>query len=56
VIEVPDDAFGPLADQLQSAYGFRIHPRHFAIMGLCRRCQPRRRDRRAREDRPAAST
>jgi Fur family ferric uptake transcriptional regulator len=43
VIEVPDETFAPLADQLADIYGFQIHPRHFAIMGLCRRCQPRRR-------------
>jgi Fur family transcriptional regulator, ferric uptake regulator len=45
VVEVPDEVFAPLSDQLAAAYGFRIHPRHFAIMGLCRRCQSRRRSR-----------
>jgi Fur family ferric uptake transcriptional regulator len=44
VIEVPEETFAPLADQLASTYGFRIHPRHFAIMGLCRRCHSRHRD------------
>jgi Fur family ferric uptake transcriptional regulator len=39
VIEVPEETFAPLAEQLAATYGFRIHPRHFAIMGLCRRCQ-----------------
>lgn len=39
VIEVPEETFVPLADQLAATYGFRIHPRHFAIMGLCRDCQ-----------------
>ena len=43
VIEVPDDTFAPLAAQLAADYGFQIHPRHFAIMGLCRRCQTKRR-------------
>jgi Fur family transcriptional regulator, ferric uptake regulator len=38
VIEVPEETFVPLADQLAATYGFRIHPRHFAIMGLCRDC------------------
>jgi Fe2+ or Zn2+ uptake regulation protein len=47
VIEVPEETFAPLADQLATTYGFRIHPRHFAIMGLCRRCQSRRPERRA---------
>jgi Fur family ferric uptake transcriptional regulator len=45
VIEVPEATFAPLAEQLASTYGFRIHPRHFAIMGLCRRCHNRRRER-----------
>jgi Fur family ferric uptake transcriptional regulator len=45
VIEVPEDTFAPLADQLATTYGFQIHPRHFAIMGLCRQCQTRRRPR-----------
>lgn len=44
VIEVPEEMFGPLAEQLAATYGFQIHLRHFAIMGLCRRCQSRRRD------------
>lgn len=43
VVEVPDETFTLLADQLAETYGFQIHPRHFAIMGLCRRCQPRHR-------------
>jgi Fur family transcriptional regulator, ferric uptake regulator len=42
VIEVPEDVFGPLADQLETTYGFEIYPRHFAIVGLCRRCRSRR--------------
>jgi Fe2+ or Zn2+ uptake regulation protein len=44
VIEVPEETFAPLAAELVATYGFRIQPRHFAIMGLCRRCQTRRRD------------
>jgi Fur family ferric uptake transcriptional regulator len=44
VIEVPDNTFAPLAAQLVADYGFQIHPRHFAIMGLCRRCQSKRRE------------
>jgi Fur family ferric uptake transcriptional regulator len=43
VVEVPDETFASLAEQLSEIYGFQIHPRHFAIMGLCRRCRPRRR-------------
>ncbi|MDP9073546.1 MAG: transcriptional repressor [Actinomycetota bacterium] len=43
VIEVPEETFAPLAEQLATTYGFQIHPRHFAIMGRCRRCQTRRR-------------
>lgn len=42
VIEVPEETFTTLADQLAATYGFQIHPRHFAIMGVCRRCQTRR--------------
>ncbi len=53
VIEVPDDTFTPLSVQLAETYGFVIHPRHFAIMGLCRRCNIRRRSA-ARE--PAIAT
>ena len=45
VIEVPEETFAPLAQQLVATYGFQIHPRHFAIMGLCRRCQTKRRER-----------
>jgi Fe2+ or Zn2+ uptake regulation protein len=41
VIEVPEETFAPLAAQLAATYGFQIHPRHFAIMGLCRRCYAR---------------
>jgi len=44
VIEVPEETFTPLANLLATTYGFQIHPRHFAIMGLCRRCQPHRRE------------
>lgn len=39
VIEVPGATFARLAEQLASSYGFEIHLRHFAIMGLCRQCQ-----------------
>ncbi|MGH9124295.1 MAG: Fur family transcriptional regulator [Acidimicrobiales bacterium] len=41
VIEVPGETFARLAEQLAGTYGFEIHLRHFAIMGLCRRCQTR---------------
>jgi len=44
VIEVPAETFVPLADQLSATYGFQIHPRHFAIMGLCRDCRSRPKD------------
>ena len=44
VIEVPDGTFAPLAGQLADEYGFHIYPRHFAIMGLCRRCHAKRRE------------
>jgi Fe2+ or Zn2+ uptake regulation protein len=39
VIEVPDDEFATLRDRMYSAYGFTIEPRHFAIVGQCRRCR-----------------
>jgi Fe2+ or Zn2+ uptake regulation protein len=39
VIEVPAETFVPLAEQLDATYGFQIHPRHFAIMGLCQACR-----------------
>ena len=41
VIEVPGETFARLAEQLAGTYGFEIHLRHFAIMGLCRRCRAR---------------
>jgi Fur family ferric uptake transcriptional regulator len=40
VVEVPEETFAPLAEQLAVTYGFTIHPRHFAIMGQCQGCQP----------------
>ena len=38
VIEVPDQAFAPLATTLRRKFGFTIDPRHFALSGLCRAC------------------
>jgi len=42
VVEVPDAVFGGLATRIAEEYGFTIDPRHFAILGECRRCRDRR--------------
>ena len=47
VVEVPDEVFAALSDQLQETYGFRIHPHHFAMVGECRVCQTGTRDDRS---------
>ena len=38
VIEVPDDAFAGLSDQLQRDYAFTLRPNHFAVLGRCAGC------------------
>ena len=38
VVEVPDAAFGALADGLRRQFGFRLEPRHFAVAGRCASC------------------
>jgi Fe2+ or Zn2+ uptake regulation protein len=38
VIEVPDELFQPLADELAGTYGFRLRPNHFAVLGRCAAC------------------
>lgn len=43
VVEIPDAELVPLAERLNSVYGFRIHPHYFAIVGECRRCQKQQR-------------
>jgi len=37
--EAPDDLFLDLSDSALARFGFRIDPRHFAIIGRCRHCQ-----------------
>jgi Fe2+ or Zn2+ uptake regulation protein len=37
-IEAPDELFRELASGAQDRYGFRIDPRHFAVLGRCRAC------------------
>jgi Fe2+ or Zn2+ uptake regulation protein len=39
VIEAPDDLFGGLLSAARSRFGFVIDPRHFAVLGRCRRCR-----------------
>ena len=39
VIEAPNDLFAGLSRSTSSRFGFRIDPRHFAMLGRCRRCQ-----------------
>jgi len=36
--EIPDELFGDLARAVGDRYGFAIHPRRFALTGLCARC------------------
>jgi Fe2+ or Zn2+ uptake regulation protein len=39
VVEVPDVVFDELAATLERAYGFAIHPHHFALLGRCHTCR-----------------
>ncbi len=39
VIEVPDTLFADLDDRLQGDYGFKLRPRHFALLGRCADCR-----------------
>ena len=41
VIEVPDDLFAEVAQQVRRAYGFRLRPNHFAVVGRCEGCATR---------------
>ncbi len=38
MIEAPEDYFVGLASAARSHYGFRIDPRHFAVLGHCADC------------------
>lgn len=38
VIEVPDELFRPLEEQLLRDHGFRLQPGHFAVLGTCAAC------------------
>jgi Fur family transcriptional regulator, ferric uptake regulator len=38
VIEAPDELFTDLGRRALSSFGFEINPRHFALLGRCRRC------------------
>jgi Fur family ferric uptake transcriptional regulator len=38
MFEAPQDLFGALAKAARSKYGFKIDPRHFAVIGLCAGC------------------
>lgn len=37
-IEAPDELFRSLAADAQASFGFRIDPRHFAVLGRCKDC------------------
>ncbi len=39
VVEVPDEVFADLGHRIDTEYGFKLHPDHFALGGLCRQCQ-----------------
>jgi len=36
--EAPEELFRELSESAQARFGFRIDPRHFAILGRCRSC------------------
>lgn len=38
MVEVDEDLFGPLADELRRRYGFAVNARHFALVGRCSAC------------------
>ncbi len=38
LIEAPDELFSALATTARRRYGFRIDPRHFAMVGRCAAC------------------
>jgi Fur family transcriptional regulator, ferric uptake regulator len=40
MLEAPEDLFGTLAVAAERDYGFRIDPRHFAVLGHCAVCAP----------------
>jgi Fur family transcriptional regulator, ferric uptake regulator len=40
MLEAPEDLFGALARAAETDYGFRIDPRHFAVLGHCAACAP----------------
>jgi Fe2+ or Zn2+ uptake regulation protein len=38
VIEVPEDVFDTLRRRLHDQFGFKVEPRHFAVVGRCAAC------------------
>ena len=38
-IEASEELFGGLAESAEARFGFRIDPRHFAVLGRCRGCR-----------------
>lgn len=38
MVEAPEDFFDGLAVAAQGSYGFKIDPRHFAVLGQCASC------------------
>ncbi len=38
-IEAPEELFGSLSRSARERFGFRIDPRHFAVLGRCRDCE-----------------
>lgn len=37
-IEAPEELFAELSQAAEERFGFRIDPRHFAVLGRCRAC------------------
>ena len=37
-VELPEDLFASLSEEVKRRYGFTIDPRHFAVLGLCAAC------------------
>ena len=38
IIDLPDEAFAPLARSLRETYSFTVEPHHAALLGRCAHC------------------
>ncbi len=39
-LEAPEELFRTLSSLAEERFGFRIDPRHFAVLGRCQACTP----------------